>query len=122
MSLNEDSLHPYIITSYIPGCITTRDKTFDSSIVIFNNQVLEAWPPQQFADICDEHIIKLIDQKPDVIIIGTGSNHHPGQADWIRTAHQKHIGIEFMSTDAACRTSIALHSEGRHVLSAYLIV
>jgi len=59
--------------------------------------------------------------KPDVLLIGTGATHVFLSLDIYGDLINQGIGVEVMSTSAACRTFNALSAEGRHVVAALLI-
>ncbi|WP_239423411.1 Mth938-like domain-containing protein [Snodgrassella communis] len=62
-----------------------------------------------------EDFSQAIEEKPEVILIGTGSKHvfiHPRLTVQLV---KKNIGVESMNTAAACRTFMVLRSEGRNV-------
>jgi uncharacterized protein len=62
-----------------------------------------------------EDFAQAMQEQPEVILIGTGSKHvfiHPRLTAQLAA---KGIGVESMTTAAACRTFMILRSEGRTV-------
>ncbi len=66
-------------------------------------------------DLDAAHVDAALAAKPEVILVGTGARQqflHPSLAARAAAAG---VGVECMNTEAACRTSLLLHSEGRRV-------
>ncbi|PIT52101.1 hypothetical protein BHC44_07590 [Snodgrassella alvi] len=84
-----------------PVCITTTE------VLSLDKDGAEALTIEDFA--------QAMQAQPEVILIGTGSKHvfiHPRLTAQLAG---KGIGIESMTTAAACRTFMVLRSEGRNV-------
>ena len=59
--------------------------------------------------------------KPEIIIIGTGESQIIPANEIINFIHSKKIGLEFMITEAACKTFNLLISEGRKVVAGLIV-
>lgn len=121
MALQEDTLNRILIKSYTAGELCIGDTKHKKSMIIINNQLVMDWPPQSFDDLKLEHLNLLIKHNPSLIILGTGSTHRRPPNDLIAPLIREGIGLEHMSTHAACRTHVALSSEGRDCLTALII-
>ncbi|HEX4045022.1 MAG TPA: Mth938-like domain-containing protein [Gammaproteobacteria bacterium] len=109
------------IRAFKPGMIQINDKTLTQSVIVAPNQLIEDWPPQAAADLSAAVLAPILELKPDVVLIGTGSTHVllPIEVYGFLINHQ--IGVEVMATAAACRTYNALSAEGRNVVAALLL-
>ena len=58
---------------------------------------------------------------PDIVVLGCGNDSALPPLDIIAAFSQRGIGLEFMTTDAACRTYNVLRSEDRSVVAALLL-
>ena len=70
--------------------------------------------PEKFEDFYPKTILKLIAMQPELILIGTGTKHIIIE-DQI---NQSDIGIDIMTTGAACRIYNVMIEESRNVLAA----
>jgi uncharacterized protein len=69
------------------------------------------------------HVEQLLDQSPretEVFLIGTGQTQQFPTIEVRRFFVQKKVPVEFMDTQAACRTYNILIGEGRKVVAALL--
>ena len=63
------------------------------------------------ADFNIESFKPLIDQQPELVILGTGKNLTFPDHQALQAFHQAGIGVEVMNTASACRTFNVLVSE-----------
>ena len=121
MNFFEDSINsPLFIRSYSAATrtILTSLGPISASMVLFEGKALSDILPENFSDLTAMHIQQLIDLKPEVILLGTGEAQVFPSHDILAPLYPARIGIEVMSTDAACQTFNVLISEGRAVLAA----
>ena len=114
MQINEDiNYSQYQIRAYQPGKITINDKTYTKSLIVTSEALITNWQPKTVNDITQTDINQILALKPDIILLGMGKHSAPPPKNLRQ--------FECMSTAAACRTFIALSSEGRNVAAALLI-
>ncbi|MFZ2315459.1 MAG: Mth938-like domain-containing protein [Gammaproteobacteria bacterium] len=111
----------YQIRGYQPGLMQINEQMLTQSLIITPNQLIENWPPQTIEELTAEHLKMITDLKPDILLIGTGSKHVLLKTDIYGELVNQGIGVEVMSTAAACRTFNALASEDRKVAAALII-
>ncbi len=121
MALQEDTLNRILIKSYTDGELHIGDTKHRNSLFIVNNQHVMEWPPQSFDELTPDHIASLLEHAPPLIILGTGISHRRPSPQLITPFINAGVGLEHMSTHAACRTHVALSSEGRDCLTALII-
>lgn len=113
-----DGIH--LITGYGPGYIEIDRVRRGHSVILLPDRVLD-WPLDRFEAIDAASLEALVDLRPALVILGTGERHrfpHPAvYGDLIQAG----IGVEHMTTAAACRTYNVLAGEGRRVAAALLI-
>jgi uncharacterized protein len=110
----------YQIRKYSPGCITVNEQEYSSSILVMP-QYFSAWAVQDINSLQEINLLALLDLRPDVILLGTGDKLVFPASNITQTVTNKKVGLEIMTTDAACRTYTILVAEGRNVLAALLI-
>ena len=103
-----------------------RDQTSQhSKTVIVGAHLLDTdWPVTDIRalEALDERsLAPLVEPTPEVVVIGYGSHQplpNPRLMQWF---HQRQIGLEIMTLDAACRTFNVLMSEQRRALGALIL-
>ena len=121
MILTRDKGHgDYEIHSYEKGKLKINETIYANSIIL-GTHVLEIWQPQSLQELTASNLERILDFKPDVVLLGTGEKLIFPESKLFETFYQHQIGIEVMSTLAACRTFNVLMSEGRNVIAALLI-
>ena len=117
----DDNNAQYQIRSYQPGTITVNDKTLSKSIIITPTALIEDWAPQTIQDLTAESLNRIVEIRPDILLIGTGATMTFLSPEIYGELINLGIGVEFMDTSAACRTYNALSAENRNVAAALLI-
>lgn len=122
MKLHASNTKQYqTVTGYFPGGVEINAQPFDYSLMMLPEVAPRAWPVASFEQLTVEHFEQLLAEQPDVVILGTGARQrfvHPRLAAPLTS---RHIGVDCMDTNAACRTYNILMGEGRKVLLALLI-
>lgn len=111
----------YQIRAFKPGILKVNERIFTQSIIITPNKLIENWPPQTAAELSYENLSLVIELKPDILLIGTGSTQIILPIEGYGELINHGIGVEIMNTSAACRTFNALCSENRNVVAALII-
>lgn len=111
----------YVIGGYGVGWIRVGEQEIRHSVIVSAERLLTAWPPQCFADLEAEHFAALLELRPEIVLLGTGSCQRFPHPSLLRTLLQAGMGVEVMNTFAACRTYNLLVMEGRVVAAALLL-
>jgi uncharacterized protein len=111
----------YQIRAYQPGIIKINDKTLITSLIITPTHLFEDWQPQTIEELTCESLAKIVELRPDILLIGTGGTMALISAEIYGPLINLGIGVEFMDTSAACRTYNALSAENRNVAAALII-
>ncbi len=62
-----------MIDSYSFGRITVRGKTYTSDVIIYPDRVDDSWWRKEGHNLSPEDLEDILQFKPDVLVIGTGS-------------------------------------------------
>jgi uncharacterized protein len=108
------------ITSYGPDYVQVNQAQHKGSIVVMAQQLIEPWRPLSFADLTAEDFEQLALLPVEIVLLGTGEQLKFPHPKLTRALMEKRIGLESMSTAAACRTYNILMGEGRAVACALL--
>ena len=111
----------YLIQSYDRGKIVVNEQIFTSSIVVGTNQIQPNWPPNTLSEVTSAHFESLLEFDPEIIIFGSGEKQQFPSPELLAPLIKKGIGLESMTTAAACRTYNVLVSEYRRVVAALLL-
>ena len=120
MEISLDQSAGLSIKSYEKGCVTIGEKSYTASLIVTPDSILD-WPPRTVDDLTLEHLQMIKSLKPELVIIGTGEQQKMLSAEFLAFFGASGIGIECMTTAAACRTFNLLVSEGRHVVVGLIL-
>jgi uncharacterized protein len=111
----------YFIRSYKPGAITINQTLYPHSVILTSDTLIPDWPPQTIDMLTREDLLLVAQQKPEVVLLGTGKKQHFPSAALLSPLIEHNLGFEVMDTAAACRTYNTLVAEGRRVVAALII-
>ena len=109
------------IKRYQAGEVQVNDERFHSSLYMSQKQVFSDWQCHHISALSEANLNPILEQKPEVIILGTGETQiFPDPKLFAYCVHQG-IGLEVMANDAACRTYNILTTEDREVVLALIM-
>jgi uncharacterized protein len=100
--------------------IRVADTFFTRSLLISGEQLRDDWAPQTLADITAPALEPVFELRPELVLLGTGSKQRFLAPDLLGEFYRRGIGVEVMTTEAACRTFNVLVADGRAVVAALL--
>lgn len=100
--------------------ITIAEVTYDTSLILSPDTVDTDWPVDSLEDVSEEALQPVLGLDPEVVIIGTGKEQRFLEPSLMMLFHRDGIGVEVMSTRAACRTFNVLVMEERKVVAALM--
>jgi len=108
------------VTAYGPGFIEIN-KVRHASAVLLTPDRVEPWAVASFEALAEADLERLRAFTPEVALLGTGSRQRFPHPRLARALSEARIGLEVMTTAAACRTYNILMAEGRRVAAALLL-
>lgn len=108
-------------TGYGAGYVEVNGKRYSSSLVVSGDRLVVDWPAGSVDALAADHLAAILELKPEVAILGTGSAFRFPDPARLAPLHQARIGVEVMDTPAACRTYNILLAEGRGVVAALIV-
>ena len=108
------------VTAYGPGFIEIN-KVRHASAVLLTPDRVEPWAVASFEALGEADLERLRVLAPEVALLGTGSRQRFPHPRLSRALSEARIGLEVMTTAAACRTYNILMAEGRKVAAALLL-
>ena len=119
-------LHPMpngglqLFSGYGAGYFAVNNVRHEYCVLVSPQSVTE-WAVSGFDALTGADFAFIAEQKPEIVIFGTGSAQRFPAPDLARTLAASGAGVEVMDSRAACRTYNILASEGRKVIAAVLI-
>jgi len=110
-----------LITGYGSGFVEINKQRFNQALIVMPDKLILDWSAQDFTRLNELDFIQIATLNPEVVLLGTGSNHRFAHPKLTATLSEKGISVECMTTHAACRTFNILMSEGRNVAAALLL-
>ena len=107
------------ITAYDESYVQVNSQRYQSSLIVMAEKVLD-WPVEGFAGLSQESFSLLKDEKPEIVLLGTGPKQRFPHPRLTAPLAQAGIGVEVMDLKAACRTYNILVAEERRVALALL--
>ena len=89
-------------------------------VIVAPDSIVPDWAVGEAVPIALEDLAPAIDLDPEIILLGTGAETAVPDVGLIASLAKLGIGLEIMSTPAACRTFNVLASEHRRVVAALL--
>jgi uncharacterized protein len=96
------------------------DRLYPGPLILSAGKVVDDWAVGRLHDLSERQLESVFNLEPEVVLIGTGASQIFLAPEVMMHFYRRGIGIEVMSTDAACRTFNVLVSEGRKVVAALL--
>ena len=108
------------ITAYGAGFITVNESVLSGTVLLGAGAPRTDFTEVRADDLSVTTIARLKQQDPELVLIGTGARHVFPSVDLLTSLVREGIGVECMSTPAACRTFNILSAEGRRVVALLL--
>ncbi len=121
MKLDLDHGAGLLIRGYRPGELRVGTETLSGHAIVTGERVIRDWAPPAVADLAVTDLDILISLDPEVILLGTGARQIFPPPELVHAIMSRGIGLEVMSTVAACRTFNVLVTESRRVAAALYI-
>ena len=109
------------VTGYEDDWIEINAKRYGYSLVVLPEVSPWAWPVAAFESLKAADFDALAATEPDLVILGTGKRQHFVAPRVVSALISRHIGVECMDNQAACRTYNILMAEGRKVALALIL-
>lgn len=110
----------YRINAYGAGFVTVNETVYAGTIILGEGILATDTRELRPEDLSAATMERLRETDPEIVIVGTGERHAFPPATLFEPLRRDGIGVEVMSTPAACRTYNILSSEGRRVVALLL--
>ncbi|MCR4302713.1 MAG: Mth938-like domain-containing protein [Gallionella sp.] len=116
-----DSGDTKLFTAHGEDCVVVSGERYGHSIAVLAGEVRSDWVAAGFDELSEAHFTYFLAFEPEVLLLGTGARQRFPHPRLYRALTDAGIGVECMTTPAACRTYNILVAEDRKVVAAILI-
>jgi uncharacterized protein len=109
------------VTAYGPGYIEINLVRHTNSVLVMPEGEVRPWPVNRFEELEPAHFDQLAELGPEVVLLGTGSRLRFPHPRLTASLARRHVGVDAMDMQAACRTYNILMAEGRKVAAVLLL-
>ncbi len=117
----DDSAGAHRITGYGAGYVVVNGESLTRSFIVTPEALITDWNPQHVDELDEAALEAVARLSPSVVLLGTGAEQHFPPSSLLAHLLGQGIGIEVMTTAAACRTYNILVSEGRSVAAGLFV-
>lgn len=122
MQLTQDSFEgEFLIQSYDENKIKINNEFYQHNLIVSKHKLITDWPAKSITELTTKDLQVIINLQPQIVLLGTGIKQKFPPAETLAFFYQQKIGVEIMTTGAACRTFTILMSEGRNVVAALFL-
>ncbi|WER47224.1 Mth938-like domain-containing protein [Cupriavidus sp. WKF15] len=109
------------VTAYGPDYVEINLIRHTNSVLVLPEGEVRPWPVERFEDLEPAHFEALAELGAEVVLLGTGSRLRFPHPRLTASLARKHVGVDAMDMQAACRTYNILMAEGRKVAAVLLL-
>lgn len=118
MQLTRDASATHFIRAWETGRIRVGEHWVAGNVIVASDRVIADWTASPAAGIALADLAPAIALAPQIILLGTGPDMLLPDLNLMSALAERAIGLEIMSTPAACRTYNVLVQEERRVVAA----
>ena len=118
MQLTRDSSAVNFIRAWEPGRVRIAERWITGNIIVGTDQVIEGWTTVEAHALTIADLEPALALEPTIIVLGTGTERLLPDVELMAAVAAHSVGLEIMSTPAACRTFNVLLQEQRRVVAA----
>jgi uncharacterized protein len=116
--LSRDTTAAHVIRAYEPGRVRVAERWLAGHVIVAPDRLIEGWSVTTPLEIALADLEPALALEPEIVLLGTGSALEWPAADLMAALAARGVGLEIMSTPAACRTFNVLVHERRRVVAA----
>jgi uncharacterized protein len=118
LQLTRETTPAHLIRAWEPGRVRVLERWVQGNVIVAPDRVIENWQVTSPTQLRSEDLRDAVALEPEIILLGTGAEIVLPDVDLMAELAALHIGLEIMSTPAACRTFNVLVHEQRRVVAA----
>ena len=120
MQLSRDASSIHFIRAWEPGRVRIADRWIAGNVIVDADRIVEGWTGVPAHRLTIAELAPALALEPTIIVLGTGAEGLLPDVELMAEVAARSVGLEIMSTPAACRTFNVLLGEHRRVVAALL--
>lgn len=120
MQLTRDASAVHFIRAWEPGRVRIADRWIAGNVIVGADRIVEGWTSVPAHRLTIAELAPAFALEPTIIVLGTGAEGLLPDIELMADVAARSVGLEIMSTPAACRTFNVLLQEQRRVVAALL--
>ena len=118
MQLTRDSSALNFIRAWEPGRVRIAERWVSGNVLVGTDRIVEGWTAVEAHALTIADLEPALALEPTIIVLGTGTERLLPDVELMAAVAAHSVGLEIMSTPAACRTFNVLLGEQRRVVAA----
>jgi uncharacterized protein len=118
MQLTRETPDANIVRAWEAGAVRIGEEWLSGHLILSAERVVREWPVADPTALEIADLRPALELEPEIILLGTGQTLVFPSLDLAEMLSGQRVGLEVMSTPAACRTFNVLVSERRRVVAA----
>ncbi len=121
MQITREESSNNLIRAIEPGRIRIGQEWLTGNLIVTADMIVSDWQPMNLGRVTAMDLKPALDQGPELIIVGGGTDVIAPDVELMQELAGFSVGLEYMQTQAACRTFNVLVHEGRRVAAALIL-
>jgi len=118
MQLSRDANPVHYIRACEPGRVWIADRWITGNVIVGAERIIEDWTAIAPSALTVADLEPALALSPTIVLLGTGPTPLLPDVELMAELGARSIGLEIMTTPAACRTFNVLLQEHRRVVAA----
>ena len=118
MQLTRESSTQHFIRAWEPGRIRIAERWVAGNVIVSADKIIEGWATAAPNALTIDDLAPALALEPTILLVGAGTDRFLPDVELMAALAQRRVGLEIMSTPAACRTFNVLLQEHRRVVAA----
>jgi uncharacterized protein len=118
VQITRESSAANVIRAYEAGRLRVNEAWIAGHVIVSQDRILEHWNVEAPSALALGDLEPALALQPEIVLLGTGSDIVLPDVELMAAMAARGIGLEIMTTAAACRTFNVLVHERRRVAAA----
>ncbi len=118
MQLTRDGSTQHLIRAWEPGRVRIAERWIAGNVIVSAEKIVEGWTTAAPTALTIDDLAPALAFAPTILLLGTGTDRFLPDVELMAALAEQRVGLEIMSTPAACRTFNVLLQEQRRVVVA----
>ena len=120
MQFSREESTSNLIRAWEPGRIRVGEQWLTGNLIVSAEKIVSDWTPRDPDRITIADLAPALELRPELVVVGAGMTAVRPDFDLMQALAGLAVGLEYMQTQAACRTYNVLVHEGRRVAAALI--